>query len=79
MPRCRVSAEGIITEIDEYKGVITPRESSLQLSPTKVCVYVAELRGCDRWAVTCVHQCRCRAGWPIYILYTNGCLIRRGR
>lgn len=71
------SAEGIITEIDEYKGVITSREGSLEQSPTKcVCVYVAELRGCDRGAVTCVHRCRCRAGWPIYILYTNGCLIR---
>lgn len=69
---------GVITEIDEYRGVITSKESSQQLSPTKVCVYVAELRGCNRKAATGVHQCRCGAGWPIYILYTNECLIRRG-
>ena len=71
-----MSARAIITEIDEYKGVITSREGSPRLSLTKVRVYVAELRGCDKGAVTCVPQGRCRAGWPIYILYTNGCLIR---
>lgn len=69
---------GIITEIDEYRGVITSKEGSLQLSPTKVCLYVAELKGCDREAATCTHPCGCRAGGPIYILCTNECLIRRG-
>lgn len=37
---CWVSVEGIITEIDEYKGVITWREGSLELSPPKEWVYI---------------------------------------
>lgn len=75
---CRVPAQGIIIQIHEYKGVITSRQSSVRLSPANMCVYVVELWGCDRGAVTCVHQCRGRARRPIYISRTNGCLIRRG-
>lgn len=72
---CRVA---IITETDEDKGDITSGESSLQLSPTEECAYAAELKGCDRWVVTWMHQRTCRVEWPIYIPFTNGCLIRRG-
>ena len=63
------SAEDIITEIDEYKGVITSREGSLPPSPPHVCMW-GWIKG--------LWQRGCRAGLPIYILYTNGCLIRGG-
>lgn len=73
-----MAAKAIITETDEDKGDITTGEGSLQLSPTKERAFTAELKGCDKWVVTRMHQRACRVGGPIYILLTNGCLIRRG-
>lgn len=58
---------------------LPPEKVHRNSGPQKyVCVYAVELRGCGGGAVTCVHQGGCRAGWHIYILFTNEGLIRRG-